>query len=133
MVEVVNGTVFYNGYTFIGHLAFLCETYQTLPQILWIMLGFVGGAGAVYAIILGINLAKSESDDKRKVASTRLKNTLIGLFTLIILVVFLNILLPLILRGIWPNLVFTKEEIAAKDAAAGVQSATAVIRSILKI
>ena len=110
VVDKNTGALFYNGYTFTGHLSFLNDTYNTLPQILWVMLGFVGGAGAVYAIILGINLAKSESDDKRKSASTRLKNTLIGLFTLLLLIVFLNVLLPLILRGIWPNNVMTIQE-----------------------
>ena len=110
-----DGVLFYNGYTFTGHLSFLNDTYNTLPQILWVMLGFVGGAGTVYAIILGINLAKSETDDKRKTASTRLKNTLLGVFTLLLLIVFLNVLLPLILRGIWPGNVMTETEFFGKS------------------
>ena len=92
-------------YKFSGHLSWLNQTYKTLPNILWALLAIVGGAGCVYAIILGVNLAKAESEDKRKQASTRIRNTIIGIATLLILVVFLNVLLPLILNAIWPNLV----------------------------
>lgn len=92
-------------YTYSGHLAFLNETYATLPTILWLMLAFIGGAGCVYAVVLGVNLAKAESDDKRKAASTRLRNTIIGIATLLVLVVFINVLLPLILKAIWPDFV----------------------------
>ena len=92
-------------FTYSGHLSWLNETYRTLPTILWILLGMVGGAGTVYVIILGINLAKSESEDKRKTASTRLRNTIIGVITLMILVLFINEILPLILKAIWPEFV----------------------------
>ena len=98
------------GYRYIDHLTFLNETYKVLPDILWAMMAIVGGAGCVYAIILGINLAKAESEDKRKTASTRLKNTVIGVAVLIFLVLFINILLPLILRGIWPKSVLTEQQ-----------------------
>ena len=65
-----------------------------------------GGVGKTTVCAnLGINLAKADSEDKRKQASTRLKNTIIGVGTLIMLVLFINVLLPLILSGIWPDLV----------------------------
>lgn len=103
-------TSFLLGYKYYEHLAFLNETYKVLPDILWLMLGFVGGAGCVYAIVLGVNLAKAESDDKRKQAATRLRNTLIGVVTLMLLVLFLNLLLPEILRAIWPTCVLPEGE-----------------------
>ncbi len=84
-------------YLYEGNLAWLEDVYNTLPNILYAILAVVGGAGTVYAIILGVNLAKSESDDKRKQASTRLKNTLIGVAVLLVLVLFINLLLPMIL------------------------------------
>ncbi|MBQ8444429.1 MAG: hypothetical protein IJX25_03665 [Clostridia bacterium] len=98
------------GYYYLNHLTFLNETYKVLPEILWCMLALVGGAGCVYAIILGVNLAKAESEDKRKQASTRLRNTIIGVATLLILVLFINVLLPLILKAIWPDSVFDSAE-----------------------
>lgn len=90
-------------YEFVGGFAWLQDVYATLPGILYGILAFIGGAGAVYAIILGINLAKSESEDKRKTASTRLRNTLIGVIVLLVLVLFINLLLPEILHAIYPD------------------------------
>lgn len=99
-------------YTFTGNLAWLQDVYSTLPNILYAILALVGGAGTVYAIILGINLAKSESDDKRKAASTRLKNTIIGVAVLLVLVLFINLALPEILVAAYPDQV-TKSFISA--------------------
>ncbi len=90
-------------YLYQGNLAWLEDVYNTLPNILYAILAVVGGAGTVYAIILGVNLAKSESDDKRKQASTRLRNTLIGVAVLLVLVLFINLLLPEILHAVYPN------------------------------
>lgn len=90
-------------YQFVGNLYWLEDVYVTLPPILYALLALVGGAGTVYAIILGINLAKSESDDKRKAASSRLKNTIIGVGVLLLLVLFINIILPEILHATFPN------------------------------
>ena len=92
-------------YTFSGNLAWLNDVYATLPTILWGILAAIGGAGTVYAIVLGVNLAKSETDDKRKTAANRIKNTIIGIGVLLLLVVFINVLLPLILKAIFPALV----------------------------
>lgn len=86
-------------YKFLGNYAWLNEVYEVLPYILYAILALVGGAGTVYSIILGINLAKAESDDARKQATTRLKNTIIGVAVLLFLVLFINLLLPLILNA----------------------------------
>lgn len=90
-------------YTFLGGYSWLNEVYKTLPIILYCILAVAGGAGAVYAIILGINLAKSESDDARKKAADRLRNTIIGVAVLLVLVIFINEILPLILYAALPN------------------------------
>ena len=89
-------------YHFAGGYSWLNEVYEVLPPILYAILGLVGGAGSVYAIILGINLAKADSDDARKTATTRLTNTLIGVGVLLILVLFINVLLPMILKASLP-------------------------------
>ena len=92
-------TLLYNGYKFIGNLAWLEEVYATLPSILYGILAVVGGAGAVYSIVLGVNLAKSENAEKRKQALFRLRNTLIGVGVLLVLVLFINLALPPILNA----------------------------------
>ena len=84
---------------FIGNFAWLNDVYSVLPNILWAILALTGSAGAVYAIILGINLAKAESEDKRKTAATRMKNTLIGVGVLLLLVLFINIFIPMIVKA----------------------------------
>ena len=90
-------------YKFTGNLAWLGEVYSTLPSILYAILAVVGGAGAVYSIILGVNLAKSENEEKRKTALIRLRNTLVGVGILLVLVLFINLALPPILHAAFPN------------------------------
>lgn len=90
-------------YQFLGNYAWLNQVYDVLPTILYCILAIVGGAGTVYAVILGINLAKSDSDDARKKASERLKNTIIGIAVLLALVLFINLILPLILKAVLPK------------------------------
>ena len=90
-------------YTYTGNLSWLEDVYATLPTILYAILAVVGGAGVVYSVILGVNLAKSETDDKRKTAATRLKNTIIGIAVLLVLVLLINLLLPEILHAAFPE------------------------------
>lgn len=92
-----------NAYQFTGQFAWLQDVYETLPPILYAILAVVGGAGSVYAIVLGVNLAKSENDEKRKSAIARLRNTLIGVGVLLVLVLFINLALPPILHAAFPN------------------------------
>ena len=92
-----------NAYQFTGQFSWLQDVYQTLPPILYAILTVVGGAGSVYAIVLGVNLAKSENDEKRKSAISRLRNTLIGVAVLLVLVLFINLALPPILHAAFPS------------------------------
>lgn len=90
-------------YRFVGGYSWLNDVYDILPPILFAIMGVVGAAGAVYAIILGVNLAKADSEETRKTAATRIKNTIIGVAVLIVLIVFINVLLPLILKAVLPT------------------------------
>ncbi len=92
-----------SAYHFAGGYSWLNEVYDVLPPILYAILGVVGAAGSIYAIILGINLAKADSEDTRKNAATRLKNTLIGVAVLLVLVLFINVFLPMILQAVLPT------------------------------
>lgn len=111
-------------YQFLGNLSWLEEVYNTLPSILYTILTIVGGAGAVYAIVLGVNLAKSENEEKRKVALVRLRNTLVGVGVLLVLVLFINLALPPIL-----NAAFDDQVISPKEAKEG----TTLIKPILNL
>ena len=90
-------------YKFSGGLSWLEDVYGTLPTILYTILAVVGGAGTVYAIVLGVNLAKSENEEKRKQALLRLRNTLVGVGVLLVLVLFINLALPPILKAAFPD------------------------------
>ena len=100
LLKVPDGAV---GWRFLNNLGWLNDVYDVLPSILYGILAVLGGAGTVYAIVLGVNLAKSENDEKRRYAVYRLRNTLIGLACLIALVAFINFILPLILKRAFPN------------------------------
>ena len=93
------------GYQYLGSLSWLNDLYTSLPIILYTILAVLGGAGAVYAIILGINLAKSESEDARKNAQNRIKNTIVGVVVLLALVLFITLAIPEILHAAYPELV----------------------------
>lgn len=90
-------------FTYKGEYAWLNDVYDTLPIILYLMLALIGGAGVVYSIILGVNLARADSEDSRKKAVERLRNTIIGVAVLLFLVLFINELLPLILKALLPK------------------------------
>lgn len=47
----------------------------------------IGGVLAVYMIVLGVQYAKSENDNKRAEAKTRMVNCLIGLIVIIVMAV----------------------------------------------
>lgn len=87
---------------FIGDFAWLNDVYNTLPSILYSIMAAVGAAGVVYSIILGVNLAKSENDEKRRYAAFRLRNTLVGVLILVVFVLFINIAVPALVKLIWP-------------------------------
>lgn len=90
-------------YTYHNNFAWLNDVYNVLPNILWSIMAVAGAAGIVYSIVLGVNLAKSETDEKRKTAATRIKNTIIGVAVLIIIIIFINVLLPMILHAAFPE------------------------------
>ena len=95
-------------YYYTNNLGWLNDVYKVFPGILYAILSIVGGAGMVYSIVLGVNLAKSENDEKRRYALYRLRNTLIGVALLLIIVLVINLALPEILKKAFPNDVLDK-------------------------
>lgn len=92
-------------YYYGGGFAWLEDVYNVLPPILYGILAMVGTAGLVYSIVLGVNLAKSENDEKRKAAISRMRNTIIGVGVLLVLVLFINLGIPAILHAAFPEYV----------------------------
>ena len=77
----------------------LNNLFNVLNPILYAIMAVVGAAGAVYAIILGVNLAKAEDTSKRDEAKKHLITVLIAVAVTIALVLFFNELLPMIIEA----------------------------------
>ena len=73
------------------------ELVTTLAKIAdWlipVMMIIIGMAGSIYAIVLGVNYAKAESDEKKSEAKKKFLNALLGIgFGLLIMLIFMLIL-----------------------------------------
>ncbi len=94
-------------FTFSGDAAqfdWINKIYQYLEPTLWAIMAIVGAAGAVYAIVLGVNLAKAEDQSKRDEAKKRLVTVLIAVGVTIALVLFFNLLFPYIIAAFNDNI-----------------------------
>ena len=78
----------------------VANLFDYLSPILYAIMAVVGAAGAVYAIVLGVNLARAEDQSKRDEAKKRLITTLIAIAITVALVIFFNELFPLILKAV---------------------------------
>ena len=86
-IEKFNGTKF----------SWINDMLSVLDPILYAIMAVVGAAGAIYAIVLGVNLARAEDQSKRDEAKKRLITTLIAVAITVALVLFFTLLLPVIL------------------------------------
>lgn len=63
----------------------------TLDSFLTPILILVGTAGLIYAVVLGVNLARADSADKQQEAKKRLVYAIIGLAVILLLILFMRI------------------------------------------
>ena len=71
-----------------GWLYSVCEMLNNLLTPILIL---VGTAGLIYAVVLGVNLARADSADKQQEAKKRLVYAIIGLAVIILLIILLRI------------------------------------------
>ncbi len=90
-------------YAFEGEYAWLENLFGVLNPILYAIMAVVGAAGAIYAIILGVNLAKAEDTSKRDEAKKHLITVLIAVAVTIALVLFFTQLMPMIIKAFLPQ------------------------------
>ena len=76
---------------------------NAIKSVLWPMLIVVCAAGMIYAVILGVNMARADSTDKREEAKKRLINVLIGLAIIVALILFFQLCIDVILPGLLPE------------------------------
>lgn len=69
----------------------------------------VGAAGMIYAIILGVNMARADSTEKREEAKKRLINVIVGVAIMIALILLCVLFIEAILPNILPDNLTTTE------------------------
>lgn len=72
---------------------------STLKNILGPILAVVAAAGAIYAVVIAIQMAKADSGEKREEAKKRLISVIVAVVVLVVLVLFFMLLLPIILQN----------------------------------
>lgn len=92
--------------------------FGTISIVLYVIMGLVGAAGAVYAIYLGVQLARAEDQGKREDAKKHLITVLVSVAVTVVLILFFNELLPLIVQAF-----------IGKDVANPTQPDTAMINA----
>lgn len=78
---------------------------DAIKSVLWPILIVVCAAGMIYAVILGVNMARADSTDKREEAKKRLINVLVGLAIIVALILFFQLCIDFILPGLLPDYV----------------------------
>ena len=61
---------------------------NTITSVLVPILAIVGAAGIIWAIVLGINMARAESAEKREESKKRLISLIVGIVIMVALIVF---------------------------------------------
>mgnify|MGYP001625112278 FL=1 len=105
----------------------LSKLLGVLEWVLWVALIITAAAGAIYAIYVGVKMARAESSDQREEAKKRLINIIVAVVVTIALILFFNLLLPLILdaTGVF--------ESAFGDPGAGGESLAVMAKTLLRI
>lgn len=76
---------------------------STLKQILVPILSVVAAAGAIYAVVIAIQMAKADSGEKREEAKKRLISVIVAVVVLVVLIIFFLFFMPMILRAVLEN------------------------------
>ncbi len=85
--------------TYGANLGWISDLLTALNWILWVSLVLVGACGAVYAIYIGVKMARADSSEQREEAKKRLINVIVAIVVTIALILFFNLILPAILSS----------------------------------
>lgn len=92
----------------------LSKLLSSIEWVMWIALILVGACGAIYAIYVGVRMARADSSEQREEAKKRLINIIVSIVVTIALILFFNIVLPLILNSLG---VFDSYKLNAEEGA----------------
>ncbi len=77
----------------------ISDILSSISWVLWVGLILVGAVGSIYAIFIGIKMARAESAEQREEAKKHLINVIVSIVVVIALILFFNSLLPVILNA----------------------------------
>ena len=75
----------------------------TLRTILVPILSVVAAAGAIYAVVIAVQMARADSGEKREEAKKRLISIIVAVVVLAVLILFFLVFMPMILEAILKN------------------------------
>ena len=82
----------------LGDFNWVYDIKDAINAVLWPILIVVAAAGTIYAIVLGVNMARADSTEKREEAKKRVINVLVGMVIIVglilLLQLFINTILP---------------------------------------
>lgn len=84
-----------------------------LKTILVPILSVVAAAGAIYAVVIAIQMAKADSGEKREEAKKRLISVIVAVVVLAVLILFFLVFMPMILKSVLVGRGFTQEQVDA--------------------
>ena len=73
------------------------QVSAAIRSVLMPILIVVAAAGTIYAVVLGVNMARADSAEKREEAKKRVVNVLIGMVIIIALILLFNLFIDKIL------------------------------------
>jgi len=84
----------------LGAFDWIYDIKDVIDAILWPVIILVAAVGTIYAIVLGVNMARADSNDKREEAKKRVINVLIGMAIIVGLILLLNLFMSLLPKWI---------------------------------
>ncbi len=75
---------------------------SAIDTLLYPLLIVVGAAGMIYAVVIGVQMARADSTEKREEAKKRLINVIVGLAITIALILFFKLFINSILPAFIP-------------------------------
>lgn len=75
------------------------QIVEAVKTILVPVLAIVAAAGIVWAIVLGVQMARADSTDKREECKKRLIGLIVGIVVLVVVMLFFLVLFPTIMKS----------------------------------
>lgn len=100
---IMNGKTFLGQWEFAEQFVWVQNILDAINFVLVPIMAVVAGAGIIWAIVLGVQMARADSQDKRDESKKRLISLIVGIVIVVVLIVFFLSLFPMILRALIPD------------------------------